>query len=391
MMKPSNTTNTDAPSLRIGLVFDDSLDSTAGVSQYVRTLGAWLTKQGHWVSYLVGQTKMSDWQGGKVYSLSRNVSVNFNGNHMTIPTLNRNSRMISEVIKNNQFDVLHVTAPYSPFMAQKVIMRASNNTAVLGQFHILPATWMADAGVHLLKILDTRSFKRFDIMLAVSPAAADYAKRVFKVSVDVSPNVFDFKKFSSNKPKTGDAKRQIVFLGRLEERKGASELIKAFSALAKEDDLVSLVIAGDGPQRSDLETLIKNFKLESRIKLPGFIDEEKKAELLATAGVACFPSLYGESFGISLIEAMAASPGPVLGGDNDGYRTILGAQPLMLIDPTDTKAFADRLKLLLDDKELAAKLTGWQSHEVKKYDVELVGPQVVKLYRSAIAKRRDNH
>jgi phosphatidylinositol alpha-mannosyltransferase len=71
--------------LKVGLVFDDSLDKTDGVAQYVKTLGAWLSGQGHSVSYLVGETKMTRWQGGQVYSLANNASVKFNGNRLTMP------------------------------------------------------------------------------------------------------------------------------------------------------------------------------------------------------------------------------------------------------------------------------------------------------------------
>jgi len=104
----------EKPKLKIGLVFDDSLDSSDGVAQYVKDLGGWLSGQGHEVSYLVGETKLTEWRGGKVYSLSKNQAVYFNGNRLSVP-LPANSRRIRELLNAKNFDIMHVMVPYSPF------------------------------------------------------------------------------------------------------------------------------------------------------------------------------------------------------------------------------------------------------------------------------------
>src|SRR5581483_312331 len=99
---------------------------------------------------------------------------------------------------------------------------------------------------------------------------------------------------------------KIVFLGRLVERKGVKYLIKAFNLLERNLPDAHLVIAGDGPQRPALEALVKEYNLQAKVSFLGYIEEEDKPSILASAAVACFPSLYGESFGIVLAEAMAA-------------------------------------------------------------------------------------
>src|SRR3989344_5742480 len=105
--------------LKIGFVFDDSLDSNDGVAQYVKTLGAWFSSQGHKVCYLVGESKTAQWRGGQVYSLARNQKVVFNGNRLSVPLPAKRSP-IKLVLEQEDFDVLHVQLPHSPFMAQKV-------------------------------------------------------------------------------------------------------------------------------------------------------------------------------------------------------------------------------------------------------------------------------
>lgn len=368
--------------LSVGLVFDDSLDSNDGVAQYLKTLGAWLSSQGHQVSYLVGQTKLTSWRGGKVYSLARNIPVVFNGNRLSIP-LPANKARIKQVMNSQQFDVVHVMMPHSPLMSQRVIKLAPKSTAIVGTFHIFPAGRLARWGGRLLSVWYGRNIRLISKVVSVSQPAQSYAKQTFRLESAVVPNPVDISRFAD----AGQIKRdpeQIVFLGRLVPRKGCAELLKAF-ALAGIDN-IELIIAGDGPQRKSLENLARSLSLESKVKFLGYIDEKDKPELLAGASLACFPALYGESFGLVLIEAMAAGAGLVLGGDNPGYRSVLREQPKLVINPRDTKAFAERLKSLLDDKQTALKLHEWQKKVVKQYDINVVGAQILELYYEQIAQ-----
>src|SRR3990167_10900403 len=147
-------------SLSVGFLYDDSLDRPDGVSQYVKTLGAWLSGQGHQVVYLVGETKLKQWAGGPVFSLSRNLSVNFNGNQVNTPLL-ASPKGINQVLAEHQLDVLHVQMPYSPLLAGRVINRADPQTAIVGTFHIYPAGLMARVGSRLLKLVCSGSLARF--------------------------------------------------------------------------------------------------------------------------------------------------------------------------------------------------------------------------------------
>lgn len=381
-----------AKKLRIGFVFDDSLDRADGVSQYVRTVGSWLTNQGHDVSYIVGNTVMKQWEGGKVHSLSKNIAVKFNANRLTIPLLAR-KHDIKKVLEN-EFDVLHVQVPFSPLMAQRVIKHASQSTVVIGTFHILPAGRIQAYGSKILGLVQTRALRRFDSVVSVSPAAAEFARRYFSIKSIVIPNAVTISRFqvkSKNSYPKNSQKKRIVFLGRLVERKGARQLIEAFAALPKDlQKSTELLIASDGPLRAKLEQLVIEKKLIESVQFLGFIDEADKPQLLRSADVACFPSLYGESFGIVLIEAMAAGSGVVLGGDNPGYRSVLSLQSKLLVNPRDRVAFAHRLEELLTNSRLCSELHEWQMEHVKQYDVPNVGAKLVTIYEEALVKRRGN-
>lgn len=377
--------------LSIGFLFDDTLDSSDGVAQQVKTLGSWFTQNGHHVVYLCGDSKLKDWAGGKVYSLSRNIKIRFNGNRLSIPLLSR-ARDIKHVLEAEKLDVIHVQMPYSPLMSQRVIRRARRTAGVVATFHILPSGNLVRLGSRLLRLVQWRSLKQLDAIISVGSAASDFAKHYFAVESKVIPNMVDLDKFKI-KTKTESTKDQIVFLGRLVERKGCKQLIKAFALLAKTNPEVELIIAGDGPERTKLEKQVKKLDLQSRVRFLGFVKEQDKPTLLANASVACFPSLYGESFGVVLIEAMAAGARVVLAGDNPGYRTVMEDQPKLLVDSTNSELLAKRLKELLEDRQLVSRLHAWQSQHVQKYDIHIVGPRILAVYHQAIAKsdqRRHN-
>src|SRR3989344_2521716 len=150
--KPAVKTKTSQKSLSVGFLYDDSLDKPDGVSQYVRTVGAWLSGQGHEVTYLVGETILKQWGGAPVYSLSKNLTVKFNGNRVNTP-LPASKKLISSVLDRHDFDIIHIQMPYSPFMAQKVINLLNPRIAIIGTFHIYPAGHLARVGSRVLKLV----------------------------------------------------------------------------------------------------------------------------------------------------------------------------------------------------------------------------------------------
>jgi phosphatidylinositol alpha-mannosyltransferase len=374
--------------LKIGFVFDDSLDSNDGVAQQVKILGSYFSAQGHQVRYLVGQTKIKSWKDGKVYSLSKNVKVSFNANRLSIP-LPANKKNIKRVLANEKFDILHVQMPHSPFMAGRIIKAAHKDTAIIGTFHIMPAGRIAAWGSYILRILYGSSLSHFDCIISVSEPAAVFARQAFGIKSKVIPNTIYTHQFIVDEDKlVPEQTQRVVYLNRLVERKGCKQLIHAFALLLKSLPSTQLLIASDGSQRPILEKLVKRLGISDSVKFLGYIKESEKPRLFASADIACFPSLYGESFGVVLLEAMAAGAQVVLGGNNPGYTSVLSEQPILLIDPNDKVSFAARLERLLTEKATVEGLHAWQREHVKQYDVSIVGPKYLSIYNSAIANKR---
>jgi len=371
--------------MKIGIVLDDTLDKPDGVQQHVLTVGTWLTKQGHEVHYLVANTDRKDIPN--LHSLGRFINVKYNKNNVRTP-LPANRGKIRALLNQENFDVLHVQLPYSPFLAKQVIKYASKQTAVIGTFHILPASRLHGYSNKLLRAILGRSIRRFDEIVAVSEPAVHFARKAYGISARYLPNPIDVGSFRSGKRlgKYNARKLNIVFLGRLVTRKGILELIDAYNTLP--DNLASqtrLIICGKGPLKARAKALVKEGR---SVIFEGFVSESDKPNFLASADIAVFPSTGGESFGIVLIEAMAAGAKVVIGGNNPGYMSILGAQPYLLFNPRDRDNFVEHLTMFINDTKMREKMYSWQQETVGQYDINVVGPKLLDIYDKAVTARK---
>jgi phosphatidylinositol alpha-mannosyltransferase len=372
--------------MKIGFVLDDSLDKSDGVQQYVLTVGRYMEAAGHEVHYLVANTRRKDIKN--VHSLGRFLNVRYNHNNVRL-VLPASRRQIRTLLREQQFDVLHVQLPYSPFLAKQVIRYAGPKTAIIGTFHILPASKLHGLSNYALKQLLGRSLKRFDEVVAVSEPALRFARKVYGLNTSVVPNAIDLSLFEKGikREEFKGRKKNIVFLGRLIKRKGVLELIRAYNALPDElAKTTRLVICGKGPLRRQAQSLVAEGR---EVTFTGFVQESDKAGYLASADIAVFPSLGGESFGIVLIEAMAAGSGVVLGGNNPGYASVLAPQPYLLFDPRDTRAFSEHLALFITDTASKERYHVWQKEAVKQYGISVVGKRLEQIYREQLHARQE--
>jgi phosphatidylinositol alpha-mannosyltransferase len=378
-------------SLKIGLVFDDSLDKPDGVQQFVLILGRWLGSQGHDVHYLVGETERTDLP--KLHSLARNVKVRFNQNRMAIP-LPANLRAIRELLGREQFDVLHVQVPYSPVLAGRIIKAAGPKTAVVGTFHVLPHSKLVIAANALLGkwARAQGSLGRFDAMTATSPPTSEFAQKTFGVQSQPIPLPVELDKFFGAKPFDRYKKgKTVVFLGRLVERKGCQYLLRAVAHAVADKTWPSdarVVVCGSGHLGTKLRDFVRAHQLEEIVEFAGQISEEDKPRYLASADVVAYPSTGGESFGVVLLEAMAASPGMVIAGNNPGYASVMAPRPASLFDPHDTAALAKKIVRALQDDAERKVANKWQQTYIRQFDTDTVGARFVALYREALHKRR---
>lgn len=376
--------------LTIGFVFDDTLDALDGVQQHITTIGTELARRGHDVHYLVGETHHSPVP--QTVSLARNVMVSFNGNRMRIPLPVR-KREIRAVLARNDYDILHIQAPYSPLFGGRVLKCAPQSTGVVATYHIAPIDRRARYGGRALGLVNAHSHRRVDEVIAVSQVAAQYAQFTAHTHGTIIANPVNVEKFATAAHRaTRDAAHpHIVFLGRLVPRKGAQLLLDALDYGERHGMFpipgLHVTIAGDGPLMDDC--VQRAARLRTPVQFVGTLDEGK-ADLLASADVAVFPAIGGETFGIVLPEAIASGAGVTLAGDNPGYRwTMRGDEDaLFSVGPDHARVLAERITRALTDAPWARRLHAREEALLDRYNVQAVTDEVEQVYARAIADRR---
>jgi phosphatidylinositol alpha-mannosyltransferase len=408
----------ETKSLTIGLVLDDGLDAPDGVQQYVLTVARELEARGHEVHLVASTTSRTDLE--RLHVLGRNLRVRFNGNVLSSPLPARTGDLRT-LLDEVRFDVLHVQLPHSPFLAGRLVRRVPKDVAVVGTFHILPESPLVEMGTRALGLLERRTLARFDAVMAVSAPAAEFARASFGVTpavvtipVDLDrlrhPTAHDEPASAHDEPTAAaddhpvtaphdepagaahdERPLRVVFLGRFVPRKGPRELVDA-AAYVVDHRLVArpwtLTLAGSGPLVDDLRKRIALCGLTDRVDMPGFVTEDAKGPLLAGADLVVLPSTGGESFGISVVEAMAAGGGPVLAGDNPGYRSTMAGLEDQLVAPRDRVAFGEALARWLLDDDARARATTRQRAAAHRFDVHTVVDEIEATYRRAVAARR---
>lgn len=281
------------------------------------------------------------------------------------------------------YDILHVHEPLIPMAGRQILMRARGKTVRVGTFHAaLPGNRLGKSLVTTYKTYARAVMPHLDAITAVSPAAIGYIRDFTDLTINYVPNGIELNHYKPRKVERDE--NMILFIGRLEKRKGARQAIKAFVELKKQKPAAVLKIAGDGPLRKSLEQYVETENIED-VEFLGFIDDETKLDLLSRCGIYTSPALYGESFGIVLAEAMAMQA-PLVAHPNDGYRWVMqDTGRLSLVDCEDPAAYAERMQLMMEDEALRKLWQNWACEHVKRFDYEKVVDGYEAIYARLLA------
>lgn len=283
------------------------------------------------------------------------------------------------------YDILHVHEPLVPIAARQLLSRAEGSTLRIGTFHAaLPGNALGKSLVSTYRSYAKRVLPHIDVVTAVTPAATGFIEG-YDIPITYIPNGIDLTVY---KPRNVERDRNMVlFIGRLEKRKGVKEALKAFELLKQRKPEIKLVIGSDGPLRESLEEYVAENDIAD-VEFLGFISDEEKLDLLSRCGVFTSPALYGESFGIVLAEAMAMSA-PIVAHPNNGYRWVLRETGrLSLVNCEDTEAYASRIELLLEDDDLRSVWQNWAKDYVCQFDYNNIVDQYEALYTKHLASNR---
>jgi phosphatidylinositol alpha-mannosyltransferase len=366
--------------MKIGLVIDDGIDSTDGVQQYIKTLGEWLIRQGDEVVYI---TSTGQAENARTYNLARNVKVKFNKNVLRVP-MGASVKQLRKILYKENFDVIHVQMPYSPLLSGRLIHVLPKKVALVGTFHIAPFGAMQSKFSTLLGYVLKPQLNRFQAIVSVSPAAQQFAKKSFGIKSSVVPNAVNVQRYINSAEKTTHS---IVYIGRLVHRKGCMQLLIAINHLVHMHKFTNfeLMIVGDGPEYGALSQYVATHNLTKQVKLLGKVSEDEKIHYLSSAELAIYPSISGESFGIVLIEAIAAGC-VTLAGKNPGYAFVMQESPEALFDPFDYNALSNLIFDYLTKSQLSNRLRKRQKQLLSQFTIDTVGARIIEQYKHAIEK-----
>jgi phosphatidylinositol alpha-mannosyltransferase len=293
---------------------------------------------------------------------------------------------IDHILAEYDFDVLHFHEPWIPMLSRQILTRS--NIPNVATFHAaIPDTIMSRTLAKVVTPYTKSLLKYIDVYTAVSDAAAEYICSLTDKPVALIPNGIDLKQYKAPTHQSDKKRHKTIFyVGRLEGRKGVNHLLHAFKLMQADNPNVSLLIGGDGPDRGKLESLAADLELKN-VEFLGFISNKQKIKYFQTADLFCAPALYGESFGLVLLEAMATGLVTVA-GDNPGYESVMhGLGAISLVNPKHTAEFARRLELLLSEVDLRKLWRNWAQNEIDQYSYPAIVSQYEEVYAQAQQKR----
>ncbi len=368
--------------MKIGLVTPYIYPLPGGVNAHVAYLYENLIARGHDVRIISSTHGPQKATEGDVIRLGYGFSVPTNGSVGTLTFSHRYGSLVQEVLDRERFDILHFHEPFVPFLSLQ-LLRSSTSVNI--------ATFHAYAGWSPSYEFGKRALKRFaarlDGRIAVSAAARHFIDHYFPGDYKVIPNGVDLKRYQDVRPfaRWRDGTANILYVGRFESRKGVLYLLKAYRTLRREGFDCRLLLVGRGPQEREARRYVATRRLQG-VEFLGRVSDDDKVRYFETADVFVSPATGQESFGIVLLEAMAAGTAIVC-SDIHGYKGVVrrGEQAL-LVPPRDPEALYEAIARLLKDSDLRARMGASGRARAVQYSWENITAKVDDYYGFVIRR-----
>ena len=363
--------------MKIALVSPYDFTWPGGVTVHISQLAHQFTNMGHQVQILAPHSPSRVPEDGGFVPLGRSVPIPAGGSIARLSLSVWLHRKVKEILRTERFDVVHLHEPLMPVLPLSALQ--SSNSLNVGTFHAFYGRFRNYGWSHpILK----RWFKRLDGLIAVSPPARQYASRFFPGEYRIIPNGIDMDHFSGHiRPIPGleDGKLNILFVGRLEKRKGLRYLLEAYGRLKWDFPDTRLVVVGPGNLDKDCHRVLSERALDDVV----FFNNVPYQDLpcyYRSADICCAPATGRESFGIVLLEAMASGK-PVVASRIDGYSSVLShGEQGVFVPPRDSASLSEALALLIRNPELRHRMGESGRKTVERYRWEEVARQVMDYY-----------
>ena len=370
--------------MKIAMVSPYDFAWPGGVTAHVSQLAQQLTECGHQVKVLAPHSSSRhDTQLDALVPMGRSVPVPSGGSIARVSLSWRVYGRVREVLEQECFDIIHLHEPLAPVLPLCVL--ECSNTVNVGTFH---AYYHRQHLYRFSQPIVKRWHQRLHGGIAVSPAAHQYVHNFFPREYRIIPNGIDVDHFSRNCepwPQFQDGKTNILFVGRMEKRKGLKYLLEAYGRLKWEYPNIRLIVVGPGNLDKDSHRIL-SARNPRDVVLVGGVSYHDLPRYYASADIYCSPATGQESFGIVLLEAMAAGR-PIVASAIEGYMGIIKSGEQGLLFPRrDPEALAETLAVLINNPEYAQQLGATGRRMVEQYRWKAVARQVEAYYHDCIAE-----
>jgi len=372
--------------LKILFVSDIFYPHPGGISEHIDSLARYLRKRGH-LTYILTANFSSgiDYKDpdyvirvGRAFKIPINKSI---GSITLSPKLNK---LVKEIVQKNNYDIVHIHGPIAPVLPMLAIKYSrSINVATFHSAHDEVLLY------RIFKGYLENYFKKLHGRIAVSEVAKRSISRYFEGEYRIIPNGVDIHRFNPNNEKiewlVRDDSKKILFVGRIEPRKGLKYLILALNEVVKFISNVKLIVVGDGPFKILYEQYL-NKNIEDKVIFVGKVGYDELPKFYVSCDVFVSPATEKESFGIVLLEAMASKI-PVIASDIEGYKQIIKDEVNgFLFENENYKNLADKIIMVLKNKNFVNKVVeNAYKIVIEKYSWESVSKQVENYYYELIS------
>jgi phosphatidyl-myo-inositol alpha-mannosyltransferase len=362
--------------VRVAFACPYAWDDPGGAQVHVRELAMHMRAEGHEVLVLAPVRHRADepW----VRAVGRPVDIPYNRSNAPIDPRPWSVRRAREALRSFRPDVVHVHEPFTPSTSMWTTLAA--DAPVVATFHTgAERSRLYDLAAPLIR----RIARRIVVRIAVSRVAERAAASRIGGTFEIVPNGADVGRFSDAEPADLGEGTKLLFVGRLDERKGFPTAVAAFGRLAVDRPELRLIVVGDGPDRTAIDALPSDVR--DRVSMLGPVPNVDLPPFERACDLYLGTSVGGESFGVVLVEAMAAGL-PVVASDIPGYDEVVtdGVEGL-LVPSRDPAGVAQAVETILDDPALAARFSAAGRARAATFDWQVVGARIEELYRRAVA------
>ncbi|MFH1597521.1 MAG: glycosyltransferase family 4 protein [Patescibacteria group bacterium] len=375
--------------MRIAIITQLYYPVLGGITEHVYYTYQELTKLGHQVTIITSHFMGRNYdRGADVIRIGYDIPVPIPMNG-SFPEFNLGKdvpKELNKITRQKKFDLIHIHSPLTPLLPF-IALKTIKGIPKVGTFH----TFGRDTMLYQVFKYPLKTFtKELDGRIAVSPAAKKYISKNFPGNYVIISNGVDTVRFNPHNPEIADYdddKFNILFVGRMDPRKGLRHLLLAFPYVKKQIKNARLIIVGGGHLKAYYKSFVTQ-EHKNDIIFEGYAPYDDLPKYYRTADIYCSPATGGESFGIVLIEAMASGT-PIVASDIDGYRDVLSdGQEGLLTKNKDSKDLAAKIIKLAKNKKLREQMGQNGVKTSQKYGWPKVTKQIEGYYKEVLANYR---